>query len=128
MVANRAQGAGQEFHDGTLHRRQNDKIQAACFRQQRMQSIHGRQTRARKRLERPATHGEGDKVIEGDSNAFTYAQPDRPSLSLPARLFHSERDASLPLSLQGERTKVRVLIQRALSRAIQDPAFVLRTL
>jgi transcription initiation factor TFIID subunit TAF12 len=64
MVADRAQGADQEFHDGRVHRRQNDKIQVAGFRQQRMQSIHGRQARALERIERPAADGKANAVIE----------------------------------------------------------------
>jgi hypothetical protein len=63
MVADRAQGAGENVHHGTLHRRRIAKIQAAGFRQQRMQPIHGRQARARKGIEQRATDGETDAVI-----------------------------------------------------------------
>ena len=71
MVADRAQGAGQEFHDGTLHRRQDDEIQAAGFRQQRMQSIHGRQTRARQGIKRSAANGKGYALIEAENLTLT---------------------------------------------------------
>jgi hypothetical protein len=64
VVADRAQGAGEKFHDGALHRRQTAKIQAAGFREQRMQSIHGRQARARKGIERRATDSKANAVIE----------------------------------------------------------------
>jgi hypothetical protein len=64
VVADRAEGADQEFHDGRVHRRQIAKIQAARFRQQRMQSIHRRKARARKRIERPAPDGKANAVIE----------------------------------------------------------------
>ena len=40
------------------------KIQAAGFRQQRMQSLHGGQARAREGIERPAADGEADAVID----------------------------------------------------------------
>jgi hypothetical protein len=63
VVADRAEGAGKEFHDGTLHRRQNAEVQSASFWQQRLQQVHGRQARARERIERPTTYGEADKVI-----------------------------------------------------------------
>jgi hypothetical protein len=64
VVADRAEGADQEFHDGRVHRRQIAKIQAARFRQQRMQSIYGGQARARERIERPAPDRKANAVIE----------------------------------------------------------------
>jgi hypothetical protein len=76
VVADRAEGVGKEFHDGPLHRRQNDKVQAAGFRQQRMQSMDGRQAGACEGIERSAANCKADAVIEAENlTSFLEAAP-----------------------------------------------------